>query len=413
MAGPITWRNVGGGGGGNAASFLNMGQQQIQQGLATLSGLVKDTAKADDAAFAAERDNNTNKYLDAVQAAGGLEALQNPEIRAQLEAQRAGYGGAIDHAATRNAIDAQVTALQRAASVGNAYQDQQAERGQRGVVDQLYQLAASGDKAGAQKILDENELFDEGNIRKNITGTFDAATNRLYAAEDQARQGRQETRSAAQFAETMANAKENRADRQLARQERRDANYLTAMDAQLKDQEAALRAGNPLANTEKDPYKAANESVDKVAKELSPWFSFDTYAVGRVKDRVASYMGDGLDVKGVGKVKLPKAAMDQLLGEMTGKIYRSADTMMEDMDTMVKAFATNNAGAFRKAGETTTALEKIRASQKVVADSRIRLLKGESLDSETISATLNSARKKAPNLNFLPEREEDNRVANQ
>lgn len=407
MAGPITWRSVGGGGGRSAPSFLNMGQNQIQQGLATLAGLVKDNQKADDQNFLQVRENNTEKYLDAVQSAGGIEALQNPEIRAQLEAQRAGFGAAIDRNATRNAIDTQVTGLQRAASVSNAYQDQTTERNQRGLIDNLYQLAAAGDKAGAQKILDEHELFDEGNIRKNITGTFDAATNRQYAAEDQARQGRNEQRSIAQFQETMANARENRTDRQLARQERRDANYLTAMDEQLKLQEASIRSSNPLANTSKDPITDANAAVAKVAESIAPWASDNSSARNKLTDRITSYLSDGFDIKGAGKVKLPKAVIDQYLTEASDKSFLNTDSLLADMDTWVKNYATINAGAFTKAAETGKALQGINSLQKSVSENRIRLLKGEKLDSTDFSDRLATTRKKAPGLNLLPSQDAD------
>lgn len=400
MAGPITWRNVGGGGMGGVPALLHMGQQQIQQGLSALSGLMGDNQKMQRQNFLVSRDNNTEAYLDEVASAGGLEALQNPEIRAQLEASRKSRG-AIDLGATRNAIDERITGLQRAAVASGAYQDQQTERDQRPVLEQVYEAARNNDRAKTNELFANNNLLNEGKVAADIDSVFDAATRRTYAAEDQARQGRQEVRSAAQFAESMANAKENRADRQTARQEKRDFNMLTAMEEQLKGQSAAISASNPLLPS-KDPIGDANAAVKKVAGSIDPWTDDANTAVNALTDRITSYMGTGRDIQGLGKVKLPTAVMEQFLTEAAGESFQSTDTMLTYMDTWVDSYITKNAGAFQQAAKAQEQLKNLNAVKNSLQENRIRLLKGESLDSKTFSDTLNSARKKAPGLNLVP-----------
>ena len=83
MADPITWRNVGSGGGGNPAALLAMGQNQVQQGLSAIGDLFKSEQKLQQQNAVQMRENNTAQYLDAVANAGGLDQLQNPETRAQ------------------------------------------------------------------------------------------------------------------------------------------------------------------------------------------------------------------------------------------------------------------------------------------------------------------------------------------
>lgn len=433
MAGPITWRTVGGGG-SSAASFLNMGQQQIQQGLSTLSGLVKENQKADEQNFQMVRDNNTEKYLDAVQSAGGIEALQNPEIRAQLEAQRAGFGAAIDRNATRNSIDTQVTGLQRAASVSNAYQDQTTERSQRGLIDNLYQLAASGDKAGAEKILNENQLFDEGNIRKNITGTFDAATSRQYAAEDQARQGRQESRSAESHVlsmqnmrESLANAREDRAYKGTERTYLRNAKTLDDAVAQVEGMVKANEASNIFSkvsgNAPKDTADALKEGM--TANEFDAWWGTDKASRVAIQNTTQDLMQKGVRLTSGGEaidVPIPPDLIKNYLASTKGTAYglnpySGSDSAAKDMRAYFDDYVNKNPEVAIQAREGAKMRKQASALVNTLKRKKTELSGTTSLDTSDIVKQLSeyAAGSKAPASqpapSLIPDRNADAQAA--
>ena len=207
MAGPITWRNITTGG-GNAAGLLAAGQQQVQQGFETLRDLFKDNTAEDRQNFAATRDFNTQNYLDKV-AATDLATLSSPEVQQQLAADRAALGVGIDQAATRNAIQGRLALAQQSAIQQGQFDDFQQGREERAIADQLYGLAAAGDKAGVDKILQERQLLNEGELRKQLTGTFDDTQQREYRAAAEGRAQRAESRSAASHALSQAQGYEN------------------------------------------------------------------------------------------------------------------------------------------------------------------------------------------------------------
>ncbi|WP_217478331.1 hypothetical protein, partial [Staphylococcus aureus] len=87
-----------------------------------------------------------------------------------------------DRAATRDAITKQISAQQNQAATTQKFDDMQAEVGQRGIVDQLRTLAAEGRAGEVNQILAEQQLINEGEIRKELTGVQDAIQNRQYRA---------------------------------------------------------------------------------------------------------------------------------------------------------------------------------------------------------------------------------------
>lgn len=208
MAGPITWRNVQGSGFNGANGLLAAGQQQMAQGLQTLQNLFTTNAKEEQLNRAAVRDFNTQQYLDQV-ANTDLTALQDPAARAKLEEQRAGFGIGIDQAATRNAIDQRLALGQQQAIQQGKFEDFNTERDQRGLIDQLQGLAAAGDKAGVDSILEQTQFLDEGKLRNELSGVFDNARQRELRESAEGRAQRGEARSAASHALSMASGQEN------------------------------------------------------------------------------------------------------------------------------------------------------------------------------------------------------------
>lgn len=208
MAGPITWRNVQGSAGNSAASLLNSGQNQVQQSLQTLQNLLATSSKDDVANAEALKNLNTQQYLDKV-AATDLNTLATEEGRAALLAERGQFGAGIDQGATRNAIDQRLAQARQSAMQEGQFSDFETERSQREAVDQLRGLAASGNQAEVENILNSTQFLDEGKLRQELTGVFDNTQQREYRANAEGRAQRGEQRSAASHALNMEAGREN------------------------------------------------------------------------------------------------------------------------------------------------------------------------------------------------------------
>lgn len=364
MADPITWRNVGSGGGGNPAALLAMGQNQVQQGLSALGDLFRNEQNLQQRNAVQVRENNTAQYLDAVANAGGLEQLQNPETRAQLEGMRAGFGAGIDRNATRNAIDSRVQGLQKQAVLDNQFSDQATEREQRGLIDQGLQLAQAGDMAGVQQLLTDTQFLNEGKVASDLMGVLDARTRRQYAAEDQARQGRSETRQIAQFQESMAAAAENRILRKEsmadARQERAFRNGARVLDDASEQAKTILNtrlAGNEWAQVSTDPAKDAQFILGgtKGLKNFSSYFNSDSTDFKQMQTGVTDLLSEGIVVDGE-TYKVPPALLQQMLNSNSNN-WNVFDNPMDAIKEQLKDSLSGNAGAGNRA--------KVRDAQQI------------------------------------------------
>lgn len=360
MAEPITWRNVGGTVGGGSAGLLAMGQQQMNQGLDAIGRLFQSNQAQDERNFQRARENNTAQYLDAVARAGGVDALQDPETRAGLEAMRASFGAAIDRNATRGAIDSRIAGLQREAAASAQYEDMQTERAQRGLIDQGVAMAAAGDMQGVQKLLADNQFLNEGRLTNELMGIVDAGTRRQYAAEDQARQARNEQRQIAQFQETMAAAAENRVIRNEARRdakEQRDyvRNSRVLDDALTKAQGImqAKLANNEWAPVSIDPGKDTatilKGMVDKNGDSaFDSWFGSNTDDRRQMTKTVTKLLTEGVEVDGV-KYKIPPAMIQQELAASGGDWFVRTNSASKSLEEFFKNSFTGNAGAVNRA----------------------------------------------------------------
>lgn len=208
MAGPITWRNVNNTVGGGAGGLLVAGQQQVQQGIQALQNLVRANVEQNKVNQSAIRDSNTQDYLDQV-AATDLATLATPEGQAALQQARAGMGGLIDRAATRDAIQSRLAAGQKAAVQQGQFDDFTTERDQRALVDNLRGLAAAGNQAEVAQILDANQFLNEGALRSELAGVQDNLRQRELRESAEGRAQRGEARSAASHALSMASGQEN------------------------------------------------------------------------------------------------------------------------------------------------------------------------------------------------------------
>jgi hypothetical protein len=377
-------------------------------------------------------EKNTNDYLDQVAKYTTAADISDPTVQQNLLELRQGYGQMIDRAATRDAIDTRQLQLQKLETASNAFSDQQLEREQRPLIEQITAAGRSGDKATVNRLLDENSFINEDQVAKSADQALDAVTNRGYAAEAQARAGRAEQRAVrgearadAQFNLSQQIQRAGLEDRQEARQERRDGNLLKAADMELKSQEAFLRAKNPLANTSTDPIKDANDSVGKIADDIAPWLTSNAPARDKLTNSIAGLMSDGLDLgDDLGKVKIPKALVDQFLSQAKDKTYLTTagfgsgenGGLLGDLKDWMRTYAVSNPGAFRQAAEVGEQIKALRQAQNEVNSGRIDMLRGKKLDSVGVSDMLESMRTGIPTnsrpvtgVQLLPGREEDTR----
>ena len=421
MAGPITWRNVGGGGGGSATALLALGNQQVQQSFNALQGILKNETDLQAKNQQQVAVNNTAKYLDAVNAAG-IDGLQDPEQRAGLESMRAGFGAAIDRNATRNAIDNRISDIQKQTVAGNQFQDQATEREQRDLIDHGLDLARNGDAQGVAKLLDDTKFLNEGKVTSDLMGVLDARTRRGYAAEDQARQGRAETRQIAQFQESMAAAAENRilrkeslANQQEDRAFRNGARVLDDASNQAKDILNTRLAGNEWANISSDPAKDAQVILGgpKGLKNFSSYLNTDKTDFKQVQTGVTDLLSKGLEVDGE-LYRIPPAVLQQVINSHSNRI-NFFDNPMEDIKKELRDSLSGNKGAgnrakVREAGEARAAAADF---MQTVKRAKTQLGSSSTLDTSGIVSALAKLAGKTPvnssesNPNLLPGADED------
>lgn len=422
MADPITWRNVGGGGGGNPAALLAMGQNQVQQGLSAIGDLFKNEQRLQRDNAVQQRENNTAQYLDAVANAGGLEQLQNPETRAQLEGMRAGFGAAIDRNATRGAIDNRVKNLQQQAVADNQFTDQATERQQRELVDQGLQMAQAGDMQGVQKLLSDTQFLNEGKVAQDLMGVLDARTRRQYAAEDQARQGRAETRQIAQFQESMAAAAENRIMRKEsmedAREQRAFRNGAKVLDDAAEQAKTILNtrlAGNEWANVSTDPGKDAAVLLKGITDsgKFTSYLNSDKTDIKQMQEGTVDLLANGVEVDGQ-LYKVPPALLQQVINQ-NSKNWNILDNPMDSIRDDLRNSLSGNAGAGNRAKsrEADEIRDKANNVMQTLKRAKTQLGSSSSLDTSGIVQALAELAGKAPakssesGPSLLPSADED------
>lgn len=421
MAGPITWRNIGGGGGGNSTALLSLGNQQIQQSFNALQGILKNETALQAKNQAQIAENNTAQYLDAVNSAG-LDALQDPEQRAGLEAMRAGFGAAIDRTATRGAIDNRIANVQKQTVAGNQFQDQATEREQRGLIDAGLEMANAGDMEGVQKLLSETQFLNEGRVAQDLMGVLDARTRRQYASEDQARQGRAETRQIAQFQESMAAATENRilrkealTDQRAERAFRNGARILDDASNQAKEIMNTRLAGNEWAQTSTDPAKDAQVLLKTAGglEKFSSWANTDSTDYKQMQTGITDLLSQGVEVDGE-IYKVPPAILQQVLNSRS-TTWNITDNPMEAIRTEIKNSLSGNEGAGNRAKVREAANVRAAANNfmQTVKRGKTQLGSSSTLDTSGIVSALAELAGKTPvtssksNPDLLPGADED------
>lgn len=414
MAGPITWRNVSGGGDLGAASLTSSGGASVLQGLKALQDVASQQQALNIQNQKAIRENNTQDYLDQVASVTDAAVLADPAKQAELEQTRLSYGNMIDRAATRTAQAAQLANLQRQDVAAGAYADDQLERTQRPLIEELYQAARDKDKTKVNTLLGENNFLNEGKVAKDIDSIFDAQTNREYAAAGQARAERSEVRQAAQFKESMAAAAENRADRKEERAMRRGVLAIDATQKELDTLQKAALASNPGGAPSTDIAKDTSIITQKIIGAVDPWLRRNNPSRVETQNTIRSLMADGIEVPlGDGttqRIKITPAQLQQYAdvhGDDTN-IWWGPGGKNGDIADYFKDMYTNDPSLVAKSVQAAAAQNKLREMAKSLNEEKRKLLTGSGgIDFDSLSGTLRSSALPRPGQNLLPGRDED------
>lgn len=421
MAGPITWRNVNGDGGRQAAQLLNGGQNQINNAADGLLRTLDQFRKLNVSNAGIIRADNTQNFLDQV---AGYDAAQlaTPEVQAQLEQARLAPGNAIDRDVARGAVDQRLGQLQKAAIATQQYNDVQEEVAQRPVLEDLAAKLYSGDKAGYEKVLEDTHLRDEAGLRNQLMAYTDAETNRGYRAAGENRAQGAEQRSIASFNLGQEVGRENLANTRSERKYRddlRETNLASEAIKMVSDQSAAelsaTQQGNIFATGSADVNKDATTILKNAGLGDG---EFDSFGGTNAGDRQAmqkattSLLADGVKLKRDGKevnVPIPPALIEQYFATTKGEVFKGgADAMKTYFTNMFK----DNPELAVRALDGKEAKDKHNKllSELKKTDRELRLSKNPKLSSTL--GSIQTLRDKlggftAPTVALLPEDEED------
>lgn len=427
MAGPITWRNVGGGDLG-AGQLAASGGQMIQQGLASLQRLAADQQAINVRNQKVLRDNNTQDFLDQVGAISSAGDLTNPETRQQLDQARLSYGNLIDRGAARGAVDQRAADLMKQEVQQNQFADMTLEREQRPLVEQLYQYARDGNKEGVNKMLGEVNFLQEGKLATDLDSVFDKQTQREYAAEGQARAARGEARSEAQFRESMASAAENRQirkaqfqDLQEERAFKRSNQVLDGALADISSQLQGAEAANPGGKISTDVPADTSKIMKQLEDTNNPLIGFTSNGKLKAQNTIQSLLTDGIEVQldpdsPKQRVKITPGQMQQFVDVHKGDFNFFSGGTKGAMEDYFREMYERNPELGVRAIQASEAQKELLKMARTIKDQKTSLLRGKSgvsLNSlsGTLAPTENSNAwdmKARQGLQMMPEREDDN-----
>lgn len=399
MAGPITWRNVSptinGGGGSIAASGANM----IQQGLQNLQQLAAQQQALQIQNQKALRDSNTQDYLDQVAAVTDPTKLADPTVQANLAALRSSYGGLIDRAATRDAVAGQLSQLQSQAIKSDQFQDEQQERNQRPLEEQLLTAARNNDKSTVNQILNDNSLLNEGKLGQQADAILDANTNRTYAAAGQARaqaaEGRAERgeqraiaadgRAATMFNLNVENLKDEhqfrdqqRALAQADQQTKRGLAVLQQQADTLDLNKQLLDKTSPAGQQSTDPDKDALTIMTQLGGGVDPWLGRNNISREEMAEKLRNYMANGIQTQDANgnsvNIKVTPAQLQQF-AMIHKDDTRIMDTLPGDLDTYFREMYARNPELLENTVKAQQAQDAIRTAQGQLSQQKTQLLK--------------------------------------
>lgn len=161
MANPITWRSLQGASSTGAAAIMDSARGAFNDGFGALQGVLDKEQATAEANWDNTKQNNTNQFLDKLNAFKTPEELAAAQASGELDALRSQYGAQVDSTAIRGAEgDLQQKLIERI-SAQNQYADDSLDRTQRGDVDAIKGMIAQRDFTGANSALERLELRNE------------------------------------------------------------------------------------------------------------------------------------------------------------------------------------------------------------------------------------------------------------
>lgn len=431
MAGPITWRNVASPNDGGNRLLANA-TNAIGQSTNGLFQVLAQIDRTNDQNAATVKNNNTQNYLDQVaQAALDPTKLADPATQAALTAQRQSFGPAgIDQAAARAAIPQAIQQAQTSALNTQKYNDVQTEVSQRPLLDKLYAAIDSGDTQTRDNILNNNQLLDERAARTYGRTVEDDKVRMGYAAEDQARQGRNEQRSIQQQAlsnqatlQNIAFGKENhemqvdqfnmsKEDRQTRNENtaiKTADNYLDKVQRSVQADYDSKAASNPFTNVSKDPIKDVNELMKK--SDFSSWFGGDQGDISAGQKELTKLMVEGVPVKDqyqTYQVKVTPDILRSALDAMKGNWNIAKQGKAGDVGAYISDMLQNDPSFRDQAIASVKNREILQDQIKQTAAQRAMLKPSVFKDGSAIMKSITTrGAAVAPNVKLLPDSEDD------
>lgn len=134
----ITWRNIESDGFRGAAGLMEVARRSLNDGFTGLQSTLQQTNTVRDQNWDAQKQANTNAFLDRLARFKTPEELAAAQQAGELDALRQQFGGQVDSTAIRNAeANAQQQLIERIARQNQHLDDTQA-RNQRGELNDLY-----------------------------------------------------------------------------------------------------------------------------------------------------------------------------------------------------------------------------------------------------------------------------------
>ncbi|MCM2973724.1 hypothetical protein [Larsenimonas suaedae] len=188
MAQPITWRNVTAPSTQGASSLFQGAQQSLDNSLGALGRLVDREQKTNRANWENQRNNNTQDVLNQLgqfQSVDEYNAARESGALAQLQNR---FGRQVDQSAVRQAMTALPGQLMKRGQAEAEYEDFTRQRDERPLVNQYQSMIANQDYAGAQALLDQHDLLNEGELAGMARNSRlkDAAERRANRADGRA-----------------------------------------------------------------------------------------------------------------------------------------------------------------------------------------------------------------------------------
>lgn len=265
----ITWRNVTGADDNGALRNLLAASQGVGNAFGGLQQVVNNFEAADRANLERTRADNTDTFLDQLQARYTTpEALQAAIQSGEVDQLRAGYGKNIDRNATRGAAEARLTNLRQAGLSERQFNNQVAQDEANPLMQRAKALALQGDLAGAQALTEQVDPRFQGTAAQ---GVFDANRSRVGFDQDQTRfqwAGNEEVRKGEQHKSTLATQAAQREASAAASATSRANTALTQLKTQeYKDDRTAQNAVNNIANAYQLENQRQRKAIDEIARQ--------------------------------------------------------------------------------------------------------------------------------------------------